>query len=308
MDRDTAVSLAQQAIKANNRRLVEQVLKIQADRGEQSSAELPLESRPLIAVTCSTGWECYAVVDELVKTRKFRVRALYRTPGTQAAERLERLLARTESEQPGLLSIHSGVDMNSAEKLIEAFHGCDGVVLYLTANEAKAGKITNHGNDAAGGRARLVMRQLLTTSLAALRANPERKTCRHARLPDGQGAPASPTDAPAPPVVDTTRDCACPIFCASQGVNVCTASIDRPTTTACIAWTTRPTRCNSFGVTPSMSKQYDLGEQHSGYQRSGLTWSTGSTYARRRQMVPARFSNIPDVFRQPAFFRSLRAR
>ena len=169
MDRDTAVRLAQQAIKANNRRLVEQVLELRAGRGDKPAAELQLESRPLIAVTCSTGWECYAIVDELVKTRKFRVRALYRTPGTQAAERLERLLARTEAEQPGLLTIHSGVDMNSAKKLIEAFHGCDGVVLYLTANEAKAGKITNHGNDPVGGRTAF-MRQV-SASLAALKAN-----------------------------------------------------------------------------------------------------------------------------------------
>ena len=32
--------------------------------------------------------------------------------------------------------------MNSAEKLTAAFSECDGVVLYMTANEAKAGKIT----------------------------------------------------------------------------------------------------------------------------------------------------------------------
>lgn len=169
MDRDTAVRLAQQAIKARNKRLVEKVLELRTARGERSTADLPLAERPLIAVTCSTGWECYAVVDELVKTRKFRVRALYRTPGTQAAERLERLLQRTENEQPGLLTIRPGVDMTSAEKLTDAFRDCDGVVLYLTANEARAGKITNHGNDPAGGRAAF-MRQV-SASLAALKAN-----------------------------------------------------------------------------------------------------------------------------------------
>jgi hypothetical protein len=121
-------------------------------------------------VTCATGWECYAIVEELVATRSFRVRALYRTPGTQAAERLERLAAKAATEAPGLLTLHSGVDMNSAEALTRAFDGCSGVVLYTTANTAKAGKITNHGNDPAGGRA-AVMRQVMA-SLAALRANP----------------------------------------------------------------------------------------------------------------------------------------
>jgi hypothetical protein len=43
-------------------------------------------------------------------------------------------------------------------------------VLYVTANTSKAGKITNHGNDPAGGRA-AVMRQV-TAALGALRANP----------------------------------------------------------------------------------------------------------------------------------------
>jgi hypothetical protein len=173
MDRDTAVKMAQQAIKAKNKQLVDAVLKIQAERGQGSQAPAPIEERPLIAVTCSTGWECYAVVEELTKTHKFRVRALYRTPGTQAAERLERLLAETEAEYPGLLTIHSGVDMNSAEKLTEAFRDCDGVVLYCTANEAKAGKITNHGNDPVGGRVAF-MRQVMS-SLTALQANPSVK-------------------------------------------------------------------------------------------------------------------------------------
>jgi len=124
-------------------------------------------------VTCATGWECYAVCEELVKTRKFRVRALYRTPGTQAAERLERLLEKAEAETPGLLTIHPGIDMNSAEKMTEALRGCDGVVLYCTANSAKAGKITNHGNEPVEGRV-VFMKQVMA-ALAALKANPSVK-------------------------------------------------------------------------------------------------------------------------------------
>jgi hypothetical protein len=170
MDRDTAVNLARQAIKAKNQRLVDAVLRIRAEREQHPQAPQSLAELPLIAVTCSTGWECYAIVEELTRTRKYRVRALYRTPGTQAAARLETLLARTEAEQPGLLTIHAGVDMNSTEKLTEAFRDCDGVVLYCTANEAKAGKITNHGNDPEGGRIAF-MRQVMA-SLAALKANP----------------------------------------------------------------------------------------------------------------------------------------
>lgn len=169
MDRDTAVKMAQDAIKAKNKRLVEAVLKIQAERGT-AAADKPVAQLPLIAVTCSTGWECYAVCEELVKTRKFRVRGLYRTPGTQAAERLEKLFADTEAQVPGLLTIHSGVDMNSAEKLTEAFRDCDGVVLYCTANTAKAGKITNHGNDPVGGR--VAFMKQVTASVTALQANP----------------------------------------------------------------------------------------------------------------------------------------
>ena len=75
--------MAQQAIKAKNKQLVDAVLKIRAERGQSSQSPQPIEDRPLIAVTCSTGWECYAVVEELTKTHKFRVRALYRTPGTR---------------------------------------------------------------------------------------------------------------------------------------------------------------------------------------------------------------------------------
>lgn len=170
MDRDTAVRMAQKAIKDKNKRLIDQVLALQAQRDEQAPANAAVETLPIIAVTCSTGWECYAIVEELTKTRKFRVRALYRTPGTQAARRLEALLEKTEAEHPGLLTLHSGVDMNSEEKLTEAFSGCAGVVLYVTANTSKAGKITNHGNDPAGGRA-AVMRQVMA-ALGALKANP----------------------------------------------------------------------------------------------------------------------------------------
>jgi hypothetical protein len=170
MDRDAAVALAQQAIKASNRRLIDGVLLGQARHDPALRAAAAVGELPLIAVTCATGWECYAIVEELVQTRRFRVRALYRTPGTQAAARLESLSARTETEHPGLLTLQSGVDMNSAEHLTQAFAGCAGVVLYNTANTSRAGRITNHGRDPVGGRA-VVMRQV-QAALAALRANP----------------------------------------------------------------------------------------------------------------------------------------
>ena len=170
MDRDTAVRMAQSAIKAKNKRLVDAVLQAKAERQKEPKRDLPIDQLPLIGVTCSTGWECYAIVEELVKTLKFRVRALYRTPGTQAAARLDTLLEKTQASHPGLLTVHSGVDMNSEELLTKAFEGCDGVVLYVTANTAKAGKITNHGNDPVGGR-KALMRQV-TASLGALKANP----------------------------------------------------------------------------------------------------------------------------------------
>ena len=173
MDRDTAVTLAQQAIKANNKRLIDQVIARQAERSQQSPAATDTAQLPLVAVTCATGWECYAIVEELVNTGKFRVRALYRTPGTQAAARLERLLETTEQTSPGLLTLQSGVDMNSPELLTRAFAGCDAAVLYFTANTSRAGKITNHGKDPAGGR-RAVMNQVEAT-LAALKANPSVK-------------------------------------------------------------------------------------------------------------------------------------
>ena len=165
--------MAQQAIKEKNRRLVDAVLKSKAERERQNQASQSVEQLPLIAVTCSTGWECYAVAEELTKTLKYRVRALYRTPGTQAAARLEALLERTEAEHPGLLTLRGGVDMNSEADLTEAFADCYGVVLYCTANTAKAGKITNHGNDPVGGRTAF-MRQV-TAALAAFKANPSVK-------------------------------------------------------------------------------------------------------------------------------------
>jgi len=170
MDRNTAVRMGQQAIKAKNRRLVDAVLAIRAERERNPEHAKPVSELPLVAVTCSTGWECYAIVEELARTLRFRVRALYRTPGTQAAARLEALLQKTEASHPGLLTLHPGVDMNSEETLTNAFRDCAGVVLYTTANTSKAGKITNHGNDPAGGRA-AVMRQVLA-ALGALKANP----------------------------------------------------------------------------------------------------------------------------------------
>jgi hypothetical protein len=173
MDRDTAVRIGQQAIKAKNKRLVDAVLAIKAERERHPAPAQSTSELPLVAVTCATGWECYAIVEELTKTQKFRVRALYRTPGTQAAARLEALLKTTEAKHPGLLTLHAGVDMNSEEKLTTAFKGCSGVVLYLTANTSKAGKITNHGNDPVGGCA-AVMHQAVA-SLGALKANPSVK-------------------------------------------------------------------------------------------------------------------------------------
>lgn len=171
MDRNTAVAMAQDAIKEKNRRLVEAVMRIRAERPQVPPGQRPVSELPTVAVTCATGWECYAIVDELAKSGRFRVRALYRTAGTQAAARLERLKARVDETHPGILTLHPGVDMNSAEALTRAFDGCAGVVLYTTANTSRAGKITNHGNDPAGGRA-AVMRQVMA-SLAALRSNPQ---------------------------------------------------------------------------------------------------------------------------------------
>ena len=108
MDRETAITMAQQAIKAKNRRLVEAVLEAKAVREQNPLPDRPIEELPLVAVTCSTGWECYAVVEELTKTLRFRVRALYRTPGTQAAARLETLYAKTEATHPGVVDAAFG--------------------------------------------------------------------------------------------------------------------------------------------------------------------------------------------------------
>jgi hypothetical protein len=173
MDRDTAVHLAQQAIKAHNKQLIDALQLRMAERSAKPVAAKSTGDLPLIAVTCATGWECYAIVEELTLTRKFRVRALYRTAGTQAAVRLEALLQKTDLVSPGLLTLQSGVDMNSEATLTKAFADCAGVVLYTTANTSKAGKITNHGKDPEGGRA-VVMRQVLA-ALGALKANPSVK-------------------------------------------------------------------------------------------------------------------------------------
>lgn len=169
MDRNTAVRMAQEAIRDKNRRLIDAVLARQRNAGAAPAAAPAVGALPLLAVTCATGWECYAIVEELVRLGRFRVRALYRTPGTQAAARLEALLARTEAERPGLLTLHPGVDMTSEAALTRAFDGCAGVVLYVTANTSRAGKITNHGNDPQGGR-RVVMAQVMA-ALGALKTN-----------------------------------------------------------------------------------------------------------------------------------------
>jgi len=170
MDRDTAVTIAQQAIKLRNRRIIDAVLERQAENGPPGRRDAPAGDLPLIGVTCSTGWECYAIVQELVNTRRFRVRALFRTPGTQAAARLDDLLTETERTHPGLLTLLSGTDLRSAETLTEAFAGCDGVVLYVTANSESAGKVNNHATDPVGGR-RVVMEQVMAMR-AAIKANP----------------------------------------------------------------------------------------------------------------------------------------
>jgi len=170
MDRDTAVALAQKAIRDKNKRLVDEVLAIKAERDRNPQEKPPIDQRPLIAVTVSTGWECYAVVQELCRTKNFRVRALYRSTGTQAEQRLLDLQQFVDEKHPGLLELRSGVDMYSADNLTDAFKDCDGVVLYMTANSAKAGKITNHGNEPEEGR-RVFMKQV-NAALAGLKANP----------------------------------------------------------------------------------------------------------------------------------------
>jgi hypothetical protein len=216
MDRDTAVRLAQQAIKANNRRLIDALLERRAERERSPRPPRTVAELPLVAVTCATGWECYAIVEELVKTGKFRVRALYRTPGTQAAERLETLFRETEAREPGLLTLRSGVDMNSAAKLTEAFAGCQGVVLYYTANTSKAGKVTNHGKDPVGGRA-AVMGQVMA-SLEALKANPSVQHCITLIFPTDK-VHGLVADAPPAPWWIEQKLRLTP-FLRSQGVNV----------------------------------------------------------------------------------------
>jgi hypothetical protein len=170
MDRDTTIKVAQDAIKAQNNRLITQVLKLQATRPHDPDGATSIDRLPQIAVTCATGWECYAIVAELIKTRRFRVRALYRTPGTHAAARLETLRQTTEQSHPGLLTLRPHTDLFSNEILTEAFADCAGVVIYVTANVSKAGRFRAHGNDPEGGR-RVVMRQVLAI-LAALKASP----------------------------------------------------------------------------------------------------------------------------------------
>ena len=70
MDRETAVKMAQQAIKAKNKRLVDAVLALKAESARHLTPATPISGLPLIAVTCATGWECYAIVEELTKTRQ----------------------------------------------------------------------------------------------------------------------------------------------------------------------------------------------------------------------------------------------
>jgi len=215
MNRDTAVKLAQQAIKANNKRLIDALLVRRAER-ERVPSPAKLADLPMIAVTCATGWECYAIVEELIATRRFRVRALYRTPGTQAAARLEALFKKSESESPGLLSLQSGVDMNSAETLTRAFSGCSSVVLYNTANTSQAGKITNHGNDPVGGRP-VVMRQVMA-AVEALKANPTVRQVITLIFPTDKVTGIADNAPPIPWWIDQKLRLS--DFLRSQGVNV----------------------------------------------------------------------------------------
>ncbi len=124
MDRNIAVRLAQQAIKSNNKRLVDSVLAIKAERDKSPAKEQSIDQLPMVAVTCATGWECYAVVEELTKTRKFRVRALFRTPGTSAAARLERLFV-SFTLFLGFMIAPIVQMSNIGSQLTEAFAGLD---------------------------------------------------------------------------------------------------------------------------------------------------------------------------------------
>lgn len=197
MDRNTAVKMAQAAIKAQNKRLVDAVLKIQADEPERASPRVkPVHELPLVAVTCATSWECYAITEELTRTRKFRVRALYRTEGTQAAERLEILKRDTDRTHPGLLTLRPKTDLASASSLTEAFADCSGVVVYVTANTSQAGKIDSHGDDPIGGRA-AVMRQVAAL-IPAIKHNPSIKLSVMVNYPRDKVYGLVP-DAPEPP-------------------------------------------------------------------------------------------------------------
>jgi hypothetical protein len=224
MNRDMAVKMAQEVIKAKNKALIDAVLEIKAEReGEgEPAGENSLADLPIIGVTCSTGWECYAIVEELTKTRKFRVRAMYRTPGTQAAERLDTLLQETEQTHPGLLTLLPRTDMYSEETLTKAFAGCTGVVLYVTANTSKAGKINNHGNDPEGGRA-AVMRQVMAM-MGAIKANTSIKQAVTLVFPSDKVS-GFVDDAPKPPwwVHQRLR---ISNFLREQGINV--TCIHRP--------------------------------------------------------------------------------
>lgn len=170
MDRDTAVRMAQEAIRAKNKQLVDAVLKLKEKQENDPMPPKSVSELPLIGVTCSTGWECYAIVAELVKTGKFRIRAMFRTKGTAASQRLETLWTNVEAKTPGLLELRAGVDLTKPEVLTDAFSGCDGIVLYLTANASKAGKFKFHGNDAIHGR--IAFMEQVLASLTALKANP----------------------------------------------------------------------------------------------------------------------------------------
>ena len=200
-------------------------------------------------MTCATGWECYAIVEELTKT--LRSSACGRCTARRAPRPLpgwKRSCSKTEAEHPGLLTLHPGVDMNSEETLTKAFTDCAGVVLYLTANTSKAGKITNHGNDPVGGCA-AVMRQALA-SLGALKANP---SVRHVITL------IFPTDKVSDFVGDVPRDALVdPAEAAHFGLpararaSTSPASTARRTTTRCTAWTTPPRPTS--GVIPQLSK------------------------------------------------------
>ena len=170
MDRDTAVRMAQEAIRSKNKQLIDAVLNLQAKKENNPMPPRSVSELPLIGVTCSTGWECYAIVTELAKTGKFRIRAMFRTKGTPASQQLETLGKNVEAKTPGLLELRAGIDLTNPEVLTDAFTGCDGIVLYLTANSSKAGKFKFHGNDQVHGR--IAFMEQVLASLTALKVNP----------------------------------------------------------------------------------------------------------------------------------------